>query len=43
MKVKQNSYEHYQNKLGTDVNALQQAIAGKKALEELAKTHISFD
>ena len=41
--VKKNSYEYYTAKLGTDVNALNQVIAGKKALEELAKTHISLD
>lgn len=41
--VKRNSYEYYTAKLGTDVNALEQVIAGKKALEELAKTHISLD
>lgn len=41
--VKKNSYEYYTGQLGTDVNALKQAIEGKKALEELAKTHISLD
>ncbi len=41
--VKKNSYEYYTAKLGTDVNALTQVVAGKKALEELAKTHISLD
>lgn len=41
--VKKNSYEYYTAKLGTDVNALNQVIAGKKALEELARTHISLD
>lgn len=41
--VKKSSYEYYTAKLGTDVNALKQVIAGKKALEELAKTHISLD
>ena len=41
--VKKNSYEYYTDKLGSDVNALKQAIEGKKALEELAKTHISLD
>ncbi len=41
--VKKNSYEYYTAKLGTDVNALTQVIAGKKALEELARTHISLD
>lgn len=41
--VKKNSYEYYSGKLGSDVNALNQVIAGKKALEELSKTHISLD
>ena len=30
-------------KLGADVNALNQVIEGKKALEELARTHISLN
>ncbi len=41
--VKKNSYEYYSAKLGSDVSALNQVIAGKKALEELSKTHISLD
>lgn len=41
--VKRNSYEYYTAKLGTDVNALNKVIEGKKALEELARTHISLD
>ncbi|MCM1303963.1 MAG: DNA primase [Lachnospiraceae bacterium] len=41
--VKKNSYEYYTAKLGTDVSALNQVIEGKKALEELARTHISPD
>lgn len=41
--VKKNSYEYYTAKLGTDVNALNKVIEGKKALEELAKTHISLE
>lgn len=41
--VKKNSYEYYSQKLGSDVTALNQVIAGKKALEELSKTHISLD
>ena len=41
--VKKNSYEYYTAQLGSDVNALQKVIAGKKALEELGKTHISLD
>lgn len=43
LSVKKNSYEYYTAKLGTDVNALKQVIDGKKALEELAKTHISLE
>lgn len=43
LKVKKNSYEYYTAKLGTDMNALNQVVSGKKALEELAKTHISLD
>ena len=41
--VKRNSYEFFSNRLGGDVSALNQVIAGKKALEELSKTHISLD
>ncbi len=41
--VKKNSYEYYTLKLGTDVNALKKVIDGKKALEDLAKTHISLE
>lgn len=41
--VKKNSYEYYSGMLGSDVSAINQVIAGKKALEELSKTHISID
>ncbi len=41
--VKKNSYEYFSARLGSDVNALNQVIEGKKALEELAKLHISLD
>lgn len=41
--VKKNSYEYAASHMGTDVNALAQVIEGKKALEELAKTHISLE
>ncbi|MGN1179597.1 MAG: DNA primase [Suilimivivens sp.] len=41
--VKRNSYEYFSRQLGSDVSALNQVIAGKKALEELSKTHISLD
>ena len=42
MAVKKNSYEFYSLRLASDVNALNQVIEGKKALEELSKTHISL-
>ena len=41
--VKRNSYEYYSQRAGTDLSALNQVIAGKKALEELNKVHISLD
>ena len=41
--LKRNSYEYFSSQLGADVNALKRAIEGKKALEELEKTHISLD
>lgn len=41
--VKRNSYESFLNRHGSDVTALNQVIEGKKALEELSKTHISLD
>ena len=41
--VKKNSYQYYMAKLGTDVNAVKQAVEGKKALEELQRTHISLE
>lgn len=41
--VKKNSYEQLTTRLGSDVNALSKAVSGKKALEELAKTHISLE
>lgn len=43
LSVKKNSYEYHISRMGTDVNALAGAIEGKKALEELAGTHISLD
>ncbi|MDE6606138.1 MAG: DNA primase [Lachnospiraceae bacterium] len=42
-KLKQNSYDYYSARMGTDVGALNKVIEGKKALEELSKTHISID
>lgn len=41
--VKQNSYAYANANLGNDVEALKRVIEGKKALEELGKTHISLD
>lgn len=41
--VKRNSYEYYSSRLGMDVSALTKVVEGKKALENLAKTHISLD
>ena len=40
--VKRNSFEYYSNRLGADMNATNQVISAKKALEELSKTHISL-
>lgn len=41
--VKRNSYEQLAMQLGSDVTALGKVVSGKKALEELAKTHISLE
>ena len=41
--VKKISYEYYNSKLGSDINAINQVIAGKKALEELNKIHIALE
>ena len=41
--VKKNSYETASAKLASDVNSLKMVVEGKKALEELSKTHISLD
>ena len=42
LKVKENSLEYYSRRLGSDVTAINQVIAGKIALESLKRTHISF-
>ena len=42
LKVKENSLEYYSSRLGSDVTAINQVIAGKKALENLKRTHISL-
>lgn len=41
--VKKNSYEYYAARSGADLSALSKVIEGKKALEELSKTHISLN
>ncbi len=41
--VKKNSYEYYSARSGVDILALSKVIEGKKALEELNKTHISLN
>ncbi len=40
--VKENSFAYYSGRMGSDMGALNQVINGKKALEELRKTHISL-
>ena len=40
--VKRNSFEYYSSRMGVDITALNKVVAGKKALEELSKTHISL-
>ncbi len=40
--VKKNSFEYYSARMGSDMEALNQVIQGKKELEELSKTHISL-
>lgn len=41
--VKKNSFDYFYSRSTADVSALNQVIEGKKALEELDKTHISLD
>ena len=40
--VKQSSFDYYSSRMGSDMDAINQVISGKKALEELRKTHISL-
>ncbi len=40
--VKKNSYEYYALQQGSDPSALNKTVQGKKALQELAKLHISL-
>lgn len=41
--VKRDSLNYLSSQLGADISALSKVIEGKKALEELSKTHISLD
>ncbi len=41
--VKKDSFEYYSAQAGPDIMAINEVIAGKKALEELSKTHIFMD
>lgn len=41
--VKKNSLEYYSRQLGSDIQALNRVVEGKRALQELEKTHISMD
>ena len=41
--VKRDSLDYFSSQLGADISAINQVIEGKKALEELSKTHISLD
>lgn len=41
--VKKNSYEYYAARQGSDLTALNKTVQGKKALQELAKLHISLE
>lgn len=40
--VKDNSFQYYSARMGSDMEALNQVISGKKALEELRNAHISL-
>ena len=40
--VKDNSFNYYSARMGSDMEALNQVISGKKALKELRKAHISL-
>ncbi len=43
LSVKRNSFNYYSERLGVDISAMSRVIEGKKALEELSKTHISLN
>ena len=43
VKVKRYAYEHDLKASGSDMEALSRVISGRQELDELEKTHISFD
>ena len=43
VKVKRNAYEHDLKASGSDMEALSRVISGRQELDELEKTHISFE
>lgn len=43
VKVKRNAYEHDLKASGSNMEALSRVISGRQELDELEKTHISFD
>ncbi len=43
IRVKECSYQYYTERMGRDVTALDKVLAGKRALEELKKAHISLE
>ena len=43
VKVKRNAYEHDLKASGSDMEALSRVISGRQELDEIEKTHISFD
>lgn len=43
VKVKRNAYEHDLKASGSDMEALSRVVSGRQELDELEKTHISFD
>ncbi|MBD5545190.1 MAG: DNA primase [Lachnospiraceae bacterium] len=43
IRVKKCSYQYYTERMRMDITALDKAVAGKRALEELEKVHISLE
>ena len=42
LSVKRNSFDYYSAQMGSDMEALNRVVSGKKELEGLEKTHISL-